>query len=157
MQRLRRPEFLLAVGVVALGCLAFYETTQIPVSPMYARVGPTVMAYGASALLLGLGLALAVAAWSGRWTSPPEEAEVRLDYRAIGWLLLGLALNVGLIKPLGFVPASVLLFICTARAFGSRRPLRDALVGLLLSAAAYFGFAKLLGLNIGAGLLEGVI
>lgn len=157
MQRLRSPEARLALGVVALGCLAFYETAQIPVSPMYAKVGPTVMAYTASALLLGLGLALLLEAWRGNWISPPEEADVPLDYRAIGWLLLGLVLNIGLIGPLGFVPASTLLFVCTARAFGSRRIGRDALIGVVFAALAYFGFAQLLGVNIGAGIFEGWI
>jgi len=38
--------------------------------------------------------------------------------------------------------------------FGGRRPLRDAVIGLVISVAAYFGFAKALGVNIGAGLLE---
>ena len=76
-----------------------------------------------------------------------------LAISAVGWLLLGLVLNIGLIDPLGFIPASVLLFACTARAFGSRRPLRDALIGFVLSAIAYFGFSELLGINIGAGFL----
>jgi putative tricarboxylic transport membrane protein len=153
MDRLRKPETLLALGVIALGLLALYETTRIPVSPMYAQVGPTAMAYLASALLIGLGGALLVQSASGRWVSNPEESETELDLRALGWLLLGLVLNVGLIDPLGFIPASVLLFACTSRAFGSRRPLRDMLIGLVLSAIAYFGFAELLGINIGAGLL----
>lgn len=153
MDRLRKPETLLALGVIALGLLALYETTQIPVSPMYAKVGPTAVAYLASALLIGLGGALLVQAFSGRWVSAPEESETEFDLRALGWLLLGLVLNVGLIGPLGFIPASVLLFACTSRAFGSRGPLRDMLIGLALSAIAYFGFAELLGINIGAGLL----
>ena len=157
MDRLRKPETLLALGVIALGLLALYETTQIPVSPMYARVGPTAVAYVASALLIGLGGALLVQSTSGRWVSAPEESEAEFDLRALGWLLLGLVLNVGLIGPLGFIPASMLLFACTARAFGSRRPLRDLLIGLTLAAVAYFGFAGLLGINIGAGLLEGLI
>jgi putative tricarboxylic transport membrane protein len=153
MERLRKPETLLALGVIALGLLALYETTQIPVSPMYAQVGPTAVAYLASALLIGLGGLLMAQSVSGRWTSDPEESEVVLDLRGLGWLLLGLVLNVGLIDPLGFIPASTLLFACTARAFGSRRPVRDALIGLVLSSVAYFGFAELLGINIGAGLL----
>jgi putative tricarboxylic transport membrane protein len=153
MDRLRKPETLLALGVIALGLLALYETTQIPVSPMYAQVGPTAVAYLASALLIGLGGLLMVQSVSGRWVSDPEEGEAAFDLRGLGWLLLGLLLNVGLIDPLGFIPASTLLFACTARAFGSRRPLRDALIGLVLSSIAYFGFAELLGINIGAGLL----
>lgn len=158
MDRLRKPEALLALGVIALGLLALHETGQIPVSPMYAQVGPTAVAYLASALLIALGCALLVQALSGRWVSDTQEdlaseSDVALDLRGLGWLLLGLVLNVGLIDPLGFIPASVLLFACTARAFGSRRPLRDALIGFVLSAVAYFGFAELLGINIGAGFL----
>lgn len=153
MDRLRKPEALLALGVIALGLLALYETTQIPVSPMYAKVGPTAAAYLASALLIGLGGALLLQSLSGRWVGAAEEHDAVLDLRGIGWLLLGLVLNVGLIDPLGFIPASVLLFACTARAFGSRRPLRDALIGFVLSAIAYFGFSELLGINIGAGVL----
>lgn len=154
MQRLRRPETLVALGVIALGCLAVQQTTQIPVSPMYAKVGPTVMAYAASALLIALGFALLLEVWRGRWTSPPEEAEAAFDHKAFGWLMLGLVLNVGLIGPLGFIPASMLLFACTAQAFGSRRVGRDLLIGLAFAAIAYFGFAKLLGIDIGAGLLR---
>lgn len=153
MDRLRKPESLLALGVVALGLLALYETTQIPVSPMYAQVGPTAVAYLASALLIGLGGALLLQAISGRWTSDPQESAAEFDRRALGWLLLGLALNAGLIDPLGFIPASMLLFACTARAFGSRSPARDVLIGFILSSIAYFGFAELLGINIGAGML----
>ncbi|MBS4047634.1 MAG: tripartite tricarboxylate transporter TctB family protein [Alphaproteobacteria bacterium] len=153
MDRLRKPEACLALGVIALGLLALYETTQIPVSPMYAQVGPTAVAYLASALLIGLGALLLVQSVSGRWVSDPEESATEFDLRGLGWLLLGLVLNVGLIDPLGFIPASLLLFACTARAFGSRRPVRDVLIGLALSAIAYFGFAELLGINIGAGLL----
>jgi hypothetical protein len=157
MQRLAKPETAVAAGVIALGLLALYETTEIPVSPMYAQVGPTAMAYLASLLLIGLGLGLLVQVWTGLWTSPPEETAVALDRRALGWLLLGLVLNIGLIGPLGFIIASTLLFACTARAFGSRRPLRDAAIGFVFAAIAYFGFAQLLGINIGAGFLEGLI
>jgi putative tricarboxylic transport membrane protein len=156
MDRLRKPESLLALGVIALGFLALYESTQIPVSPMYAQVGPTAMAYVASFLLVALGIGLLVESLRGDWVSPPEESETPLDLRALGWLLLGLVLNIGLIGPLGFIPASTLLFVCTARAFGSRRPLRDAAIGAGFAAIAYFGFAELLGINIGAGFLEGL-
>lgn len=157
MQRLAKPETAVGLGVIALGLLALYETTQIPVSPMYAQVGPTAMAYLASALLIALGLGLIVQVWIGLWTSPPEETETVLDIRALGWLLLGLVLNIGLIGSLGFIIASTLLFTCTARAFGSRRPARDALIGFVFAAVAYFGFAQLLDINIGAGLLEGLV
>ncbi len=57
----------------------------------------------------------------------------------LGWLLAGLALNVALIGTAGFIIASTALFACTARAFGSRKSLRDAAIGFALAFAAYAG------------------
>ena len=39
----------------------------------------------------------------------------------------------------------------------AEREHRDLLIGAVFAAIAYFGFAKLLGINIGAGLLEGLL
>ena len=41
-----------------------------------------------------------------------------------------------------------------AHGFGSRQPLRDGGLALVFALAAYFGFAKALGVNIGAGVIE---
>ena len=76
------------------------------------------------------------------------------DRLALGWVLGGLALNVLTIGPLGFTLASVLLFVCVTRGFGSRQLLRDAAIGGAFALVAYLGFAKTLNINIGAGLVE---
>lgn len=150
MRRLLKPEALVALGVLGLSLVAFDQTRRIPVSPAYAQVGPTIMAYAASVLLLGLGLALFIEAWRGAWVTPEEENQP-LQKRPLAWLLLGLVLNAGLIDSLGFIIASTLLFFCTARAFGSRKPQQDMAIGLAFAAIAYFGFAQALGINIGIG------
>ncbi len=72
----------------------------------------------------------------------------------MAFVAAGLVANVVLIKPLGFTAASVVMFVLICYGFGSRHPLRDALIGLVLALAAYFGFAKALGVNIGAGVIE---
>ena len=69
----------------------------------------------------------------------------------------GLIANVLLIQPLGFTAASVVMFVLVCFGFGSRHPLRDVLIALVLALAAYFGFARALGVNIGAGLIENVL
>ncbi len=66
-------------------------------------------------------------------------------------------LNLVLIVPLGFAIGAAVQFVCTARAFGSRSPFRDAGVALLVSLGAFFLFVEALGVNIGAGVLEGAI
>lgn len=57
----------------------------------------------------------------------------------------GLVLFLGLLNLTGFVAAGTVLFACTASAFGSRRFLRDALVGVTFCATVYVTFTYGLG------------
>ena len=63
-------------------------------------------------------------------------------------MALGLVSFVALLNLAGFVAAGTVLFACTASAFGSRRWLRDALVGLALCATVYVTFTY--GLGVGS-------
>jgi putative tricarboxylic transport membrane protein len=146
-------ELMIAVGVIGFAVLVYLQTQAIPKSPLYSRVGPTVAPTLAWMGLAILGLALLRSSLRGGWQAA-EEKETTLDWHALAWAAGGLALNVVLIGPLGFTIASVLMFVCIARAFGSRQILRDAGIALTLALIAYFGFAGLLGINIGAGLVE---
>jgi hypothetical protein len=67
-------------------------------------------------------------------------------------LALGLLAFVALLELAGFVVAGTALFACAASAFGSRRRLRDALVGFALCAAVYALFVHGLGVMLPAGL-----
>jgi putative tricarboxylic transport membrane protein len=51
--------------------------------------------------------------------------------------------------------SSTILFVLVAIGFGSRRYLRDGLVGLALSAVAYVTFVYGLGLKLPAGSFTG--
>lgn len=147
------PETVLGLGTVAVALLAFWQSSIIPVSPLYSKVGPKIFPYIASALLLVLGIMLIVQAMRGGW-QPEDEKEVPLDWTSMAVVLAGLAANVILIGPLGFSLASTVMFTLIAWGFGSRRPWRDAPIGLALALAAYFGFAGGLGVNIGMGPFE---
>jgi len=72
-------------------------------------------------------------------------------------VVAGLVLNVALITYAGFTIASVVLFVCVARGFGSKQSLRDALIGLVFALVTYFGFAQTIGIDIGAGWGENAI
>ena len=112
---------------------------------------------GDTALALGmLGILLLVDAVRGGW-QPAEEKEVTPDRAALLWIIAGLVLNVLLITWAGFTIASVILFVCVARGFGSKAIVRDALIGAAFALVAYIGFAKTLGINIGSGLVENAI
>ncbi len=154
--RAAMPEVMIGVGLLACAGIVLWQTLSIPVSPMYSKVGPTVFPYMTAAGLALLAALLVLSALRGGW-QPDEEKETPADWKAMGLVAAGLVANVVLIQPLGFTAASVVMFVLVCLGFGSRHPLRDALIALVLALAAYFGFARLLGVNIGAGLVENAL
>ena len=155
----RRPavgEMVIAGLVLVLAAVVFWQTAAIPVSPIYAKVGPTVVPLIAALGLGVLGLILMVEALRGGWQSEAER-NLAIDHAALMWIGAGLILNVVLIGSAGFTLASTVLFVCVARAFESRNIVRDGAVAIVFALAAYFGFARTLGIDIGGGLIEGAI
>jgi putative tricarboxylic transport membrane protein len=151
--QIKIPETLIGLGVLAFAALVLWQTTEIPVSPLYAKVGPRVLPYITVAGLALFGVLLLWQGVRGGW-QPDEEKEVPIDWGAVLVLGAGLVANVALIGELGFTLASTVLFVLVAFAFGDRHVVRNAAIGLAISLAAYFGFAKTLGVNIGAGVVE---
>lgn len=154
----------LGVGVLLLALVLAWQVTLIP-EPAYSPVGPRLFPWIAVALLGICGGLLALQGLRGGW--PHDEEAGEPDGRGALWMAVGLFLNLvfidGLsfgegvpfaIPRLGFILASTLMFVCIARAFESRRPLRDAAIGFLLAVIAYVGFAVLLDKRIGEGLIE---
>ncbi len=142
--------------MLVLAGVVYWQSALIPVSPLYAKVGPTVVPMMTALALALLGVLLLVAALRGGWQSEAER-ELTIDNAALLWIAAGLILNVLLIGPAGFTLASIILFVCVARGFGSRAIVRDAAIAAVFALIAYFGFAKTLGINIGAGLVENAI
>ena len=139
--------------VVGLAALAFWQAAVIPVTPIYAQVGPKLVPYLIATGLAVLGIGLTVEALRGGWSRDlPEVAEAPpSNWRALGLLGAGLLANLALIEWLGFVVAATVQFVLVAHAFGSRHWLRDVGIGLAVTVAAYLGFSRVLGVNIGLG------
>jgi putative tricarboxylic transport membrane protein len=154
--RVAMPELTIGVGLLACAGAVLWQTLAIPVSPLYSKVGPTVFPYMTAIGLTVLSLLLILAAVRGGWQSA-EEKETPTDWKSVLFVFAGLLANLFLIKPLGFTAASVVMFVLICHGFGSRRPIRDVGIALLLALAAYFGFAKALGVNIGAGFIENLL
>lgn len=142
------------VAVLSLAAVVGWQTTVIPTNAVYAQVGPKAIPWIATAMLAVLGVLLTLSGLRGGWAHEDHGA---FHPSGLACLLLGLGLNVTLIGVAGFIIASTLLFVCTAQAFGSRNPLRDAAIGLALALIAYVGFDRVLGYRIGSGLIEGLL
>jgi len=145
----------IALGVTALGAIAAWQTTEIQQSA-YAAVGPRAFAWAASAMLIVMGGFLTADALRGGWSHKTDEFG-EIDWPGGLWLLGGLAANAALIDVIGFILSSTLLVVFTAKAFGSRALVRDAVIGFALAVVSYVGFDRVLGYKIGTGLIESLI
>lgn len=145
-----RGEVGVALAVLGLAAFIAHETFSITVSPGYARVGPRVVPFAVAALLGALGIGLLIASVSGAWRVAPSPDRKLLP---LVFIAGGLALYIGLLKPAGFIVASMVLFVAIARAFASDRIVRDILIGLALAIAAFVLFTQLLQLPLPVGWL----
>jgi putative tricarboxylic transport membrane protein len=159
-----RADLGAGVFVRALGALGVWGAAVIPDSPIYAQVGPKAVPFVVGGGLVVLGallclVALRGAGAGGGWSRDlPDASGTPPNWRALGLLGAGLLVNLALIDALGFVVAATVQFPLVAAAFGARSWWRDLLVGFVVSLAAFLAFARLLGVNIGAGpLLEGLL
>jgi putative tricarboxylic transport membrane protein len=143
-------EILLGIALVVAGVLLLLGTTAIAVAPSYSRVGPRVFPLAIAGGLMIVGLLYTIESWKGAQT-PLDEHAVSIWPLVI--IAVGIVADALLLERLGFILSSTILFMLVAAAFGSRRYLRDAVIGLALASLAYVTFVYGLGLRLPAGIL----
>lgn len=149
---LRLGETVLAGGVLALGVFIAIETARLEVGPSHAAVGPRLFPFLVAAGLLLVGAALLREAFFGHIA---HEGGWELDWLAVGLVSAGLIAEMLLLEWAGWIIAAALLFVLTARAFGSRRLVADAILGLVLTSLTFVIFNHGLDLTLPSGeLLE---
>lgn len=151
-----RGGLAISVAVVALALFVFVELPSIPADGGYSAVGPRFAPMLVGIGLLVIGLLLLRQALAGGWRDMPPPPDEPLHAPSFGWIAGGLAVQMAIIALIGFTMASTLLFVAVARGFGSRRLAHDAIVGVVLAAAVFLFFTRVLGLSLPASPL-GVI
>ena len=151
----RRPNgatFFVVVVLAGLGGLLIWQGRAIPDKGGYAGIGSGDM----PVFVGGVMLLLAVAhVYQGlRHTAAVVPSQQLLP---VLFIVGGLALQLALLKPLGFFVASGLLFACTAAAFGKRSLAVTLTVGTGFALVVYGVFDRLLQLNLPGGFLETLI
>ena len=150
---LRVGEAALGGGVLVLGLFIAFETTR-GLGPTSGVVGPALFPYLIAAGLVIVGASLLREAFAGHIA---HEGGFELDWIAVVLVSAGLVIQMFLLETLGWIPATTLLFIAVARAFGSRRLVIDAALGVALTAASFVMFNYGLGLNLPGGVVADMI
>ncbi len=157
-----RAELVLSAGVLALGSFALYIALRLPSAGGYSGIGPNAIPIAVAGGLAALGIWLLIEAIAGGWRArtaddPHERGEHAFHAPAFAWVTAGLFAQMALIHTAGFVLAAAVLFACVARGFGSARPMRDAVIGLVLGLAVFLFFVKFLNVGLPAGWLAPVL
>jgi putative tricarboxylic transport membrane protein len=138
-----------AVLLFILAAVIFWDMSRLELSSVYG-LGPKAMPIVVASGLALLAIGNVVMALTGDF---PERDDA--DPKAILLILGGVVALIVLIGiGGGFIPATAILFVATAAAFGRRALVTDLIIGLVLALVAYLLFAKLLALSLPIGPIE---
>jgi putative tricarboxylic transport membrane protein len=147
--RTDRAGLVIAAIMAAFSIGMAWSTYNAGGTAAYAPVGPKTVPYIVAGGLFILSIWTAIEALRGDF---PEREPQNLS--PMLWIIGGLAVQMLLIKSVGFSIATGLLFAATARGFG-RGPLWFTIpIGIVFSFVIWFIFAKGLQLSLPAGPLE---
>lgn len=146
-----------AVGAVVLADAAGLHAPYSQSDPVGPRTVPVLV----GGLLLVCAVALSVNVMRGGHGDAEGGEDVDLsaptEWRVVLPLVAVFLANVVLVDRLGWVLSGTLLFFGSARCLGSRHPVRDLVIALLLSLVTFYGFYLGLGIHLPSGVLEGVL
>jgi putative tricarboxylic transport membrane protein len=150
----------MAVGgaTVALALALAWGARDISSQAGYAGVGPNFLPWLVAAALGACGAWLVWDARRGGWREmPPPSGAARGDWRALAWVVAGVAANAAFISHLGFILSCTLCFVLAVRGLrlsegrgrGDVRELaRDGATGALIAAPSFWLFTRLLGVSL---------
>ncbi|MDN3712680.1 tripartite tricarboxylate transporter TctB family protein [Paracoccus cavernae] len=151
----RRPDWAalgVAVFLAAVAIVILMDMTRLSSAAGYSQVGPATVPRWIAYVLLLLAALTGYNAFKGT-----AQAEKIQSPAAVGWIVLGLVLQIVLLKTAGFTIATGLMFACVARAFDEKRWHLSLPVGFGLSFFVFAVFSQLLSLTLPAGWLENLI
>jgi putative tricarboxylic transport membrane protein len=149
MMTIHKPHALISLFVLIVAAVFGIGAFQLTGDTGYAGIGPAFLPTIVSLFLAALGLGLLYQACSGGFRRLDVQAQdARPDVRGAVWVSAGILLMAMLMKYTGFVIAAVVLFVCVARAFGSKRIAIDALIGAALVLPVFWLFTLVLDVNL---------
>ncbi|MGN6754462.1 MAG: tripartite tricarboxylate transporter TctB family protein [Intrasporangium sp.] len=157
-----RAQYGMCAALAGLGVLLLVDAARLaPVQSSNDALGPKPVPIVLGALLLVVALFYAIDIRRGGVGAAEEGEDVDLDERAdwktVALLIVVFGVSAALIGPLGWVIAGSLLFWGCAFALGNRHHIRGLLVGIAISLITFYAFAIGLGVNLPAGILDGIL
>jgi putative tricarboxylic transport membrane protein len=150
----RLPATLFGSAVVALGVAVVVASQQIKTGFAYDVVGPAMFSNLIGVGLVLSGVASVITARRASLEDLPDQPKLTLW--PVGLISAALLLEAALISRLGWIPVVATVFVAGTYAFGDRRILSNAVIGLVLATVILLVFTLGLGIDLPLGPLEPV-
>ena len=148
----------IGAGIVVLALGLGWGASSVSTEAGYGGVGPNFFPWVVAAALLVCGVLCVVHAQRGGFRALEEGSGAeQAHWKGFVWVSVGLLLNALLITTLGFILSCTLCFVLAVRGFRSaegqldlsvRAWIKDAIIGLVLSAPVFWMFTQLLAINL---------
>lgn len=153
-------EWIIALGLLVMGGLVLLDGRGQPESRSASGVGAGFVPEVVGAFLVVLSVLLMVQLARGH-RGEPDEAEGDVDVRSTQWVPLvgcvgAVLLFVAAVEPVGYPIIGALAFWLTAWSMGARNHVRNAIIAVVLTIVVFVVFTRLLGIDLPAGVLDGV-
>jgi putative tricarboxylic transport membrane protein len=158
--RTDKAQYGVAALLLVVGAYTVYDATTLTVG-FGDPVGPRAFPYVIGSALVVLAVLLALA--TARGDVPEAEAgedvdlTVRADWITLLKLVGVLVFTIATVGWLGWAITGAVLFAGAAWALGSRTPVGDALVGVVLAVGSWYLFYSGLDIPLSPGVLDGVL
>ena len=149
---------LLGAGLIVLSLGLGWGASSVSSEAGYGGVGPNFAPWVVSIALLVCGVLCVLQARTGGFRDLDDgSGDGRAHWKGFVWVSAGLLLNALLITTLGFILSCALCFVLSVRGFKSAEGqldlrlkawVRDALIGLAVSAPVFWMFTQLLAINL---------
>jgi putative tricarboxylic transport membrane protein len=146
-------QLAIGIGVMAISAVLAFGAYRFPPEMGFVILGAHVYPYAVAVFLGAVGLFLSYQAITGGFRELADDTDgtagvIPGGKAGAAWVTAGLLGVALLINFIGFVLAAALLFACSARGFGSRRPVRDLAIGMALTLPIYWLFNAGLGVSL---------
>ena len=156
---LHRPgQLAMGIGALVVAAVLAFGALSIPSDAGYAGVGPDFLPWVVSAALALCGVMLIREVLTGGYRQMEEPSgAARGDWRALAWVSAGVLLNAALITTIGFILSCALCFVLAVRGLRAsegkpagnvQQTVKDAVIGMLISAPVFWLFTKVLAVNL---------
>ncbi|MFF0312336.1 tripartite tricarboxylate transporter TctB family protein [Streptosporangium sp. NPDC004379] len=157
-----RAQYGVCAFLALLGALVIVDALRIaPLTSSNDPIGPRPVPVLLGVALLAVAVVYGVDVARGGRGEPEAGEDVDLstavDWRTVLLLAGAFVANAVLIEPLGWVISGTVLFWGAAFALGNRHHVRGLVIAIVLSLATFYAFAIGLGVNLPAGVLQGIL